>query len=196
MTHSILVCDLAEAAGIGAGQVLVTRTYGRRFLASLDAVLCEMPTETVIVLDFDGVEIMDASFVDEVFSMLAARHSKRIGLQRYLLLRKLSPHLLENLDITLSSRPQREPGLRNCILPFVTPEGQVDIVGKAEGHVRETFDLLRTRRHLSAREVADVFGLEIHAASVRLKVLHDLRLAVRTEKPELHGKQFIYLWPF
>lgn len=196
MTHAILVRAIAEAADITPGEVLVTRAYGRLFLEALDAVLREMPVGTVVLLDFHGVEIMDASFVDEVFSTLAARHEKRIGLRRYLLLQTLSPHLLENLDITLGSRPQREPGLRNCVLPFVDPAGRVDLVGKAEGHVRKTFDLLRARRRLGARDVADAFGLEIHAASVRLKVLYDLHLAARREEPELHGKQFIYLWPF
>jgi hypothetical protein len=187
---------LAEAAGITPGEVLVTRRYGRLFLEALDAELRKIPAETVVFLDFQGVEIMDASFVDEVFSTLAARHEKRIGLRHYLLLQTLSPHLLENLDITLSSRPQREPGLRNCVLPYVDLEGRVELVGKAEGHVRETFDLLRTRRQLGTRDVADAFDLELHAASVRLKVLYDLYLATRREEPELHGKQFIYLWPF
>ena len=196
MIHDILVRALAETAGIIPGDVLVTRAYGRRFLAALDAVLREMSSETVVLLDFHGVEIMDASFVDEVFSTLATRYAKGDSLQRYLLLRTLSPHLLENLKITLSSRPQREPGVRNCVLPFVNPEGQVDLVGKAERHVHETFGLLRARRRLSARDVADAFGLEVHAASVRLKVLHDLRLAARMEEHELQGKQFIYLWPF
>ncbi len=196
MTHDILVHALAETAGIAPGEVLVTRAYGRRFLEALDAVLHEMPAETVILLDFQGVKIMDASFVDQVFSTLAVRYAKRVGLRHYLMLRTLSPHLLENLDITLSSRPQREPGLHNCVLPFVDPEGRVELVGKAEGHVRETFELLRARRRLGARDVADAFGLEIHAASVRLKVLYDLHLAARTEEPELHVKQFIYLWPF
>ena len=192
----IFVCTLAKTAGIDAGQVLVTRAYGRHFLAVLDTELSKLPAETIIVLDFDGVEIMDASFVDEVFSTLAARHSKRTGLQSCLLLRMLSPHLLENLEITLSSRPQRKSGLRNCALPFINAEGEIRLVGKAEGHVRETFDLLCVRRCLCPRDVADVFGLEVHAASVRLKALYDLRLATRTEEPELHGKQFIYYWPF
>ncbi len=196
MTLDILVRALAETAGITTGGVLVTRAYGRLFLAELDIVLHKVPIETVVLLDFDGVEIMDASFVDEVFSTVAARNAKRVGLRHYLLLQRLSSHLLENLDITLSSRPQRERGLRNCVLPFVDPEGQVKLVGKAEGHVYETFDLLRTRRRLNARDVADAFDVEIHAASVRLKVLHDLCLATRTEKHEVHGKQFIYLWPF
>ncbi len=196
MTHHIPVRALAETAGIASGAVLVTRAYGRRFLAELDIVLREAPPEAVVFLDFDGVEIMDASFVDEVFSTVASRNARRIGSRYYLLLQRLSSHLLENLAITLSSRPQREPGLRNCVLPYVDPEGQVKLVGKAEGHVYETFDLLRSRRQLSARDVADAFGLEVHAASVRLKVLHDLCLATRTEEHEVYGKQFIYLWPF
>lgn len=196
MTHYILVRALAETAGIASGTVLVTRAYGRRFLAELDIVLREVPLETVVFLDFDRVEIMDASFVDEVFSTVASRNARRIGSRYYMLLQRLSSHLLENLAITLSSRPQREPGLRNCVLPYMDPEGQVELVGKAEGHVYETFDLLRSRRQLSARDVADAFDLEIHAASVRLKVLHDLCLATRTEEHEVHGKQFIYLWPF
>lgn len=193
---AISVRALAAEAGAGDGTVLVTRSYGRLFLAALDALLLTQLSDALIVLDFQEVSVLDGSFADQAFGTFASRRAKREGPTCLVLLRALPPHVEETLEITLRSRPDREPGVRNCVLPACAEAGRVELVGKTEGHVRETFELLRQRRYLFARDVAQTLGLDIHAASTRLKALYTLGLARRAEELEAHGKQYVYAWAF
>jgi predicted transcriptional regulator len=96
--------------------------------------------------------------------------------------------------MALQSRPTREQGLRNCAL-ILDDNDSVELIGKVEPHVRETFELLRERRTLTARDVAERWELDINAASTRLKALFDLGLALRTDVRDAHGKQYRYMRP-
>jgi DNA-binding transcriptional ArsR family regulator len=192
--QELSVTQLARQAGLD-GAVLVTRVSGRKFLAELEKKLGALREGILVVVDFQGVEIMDASFADEVFGTLTARNAQRVVPSKRLILRGLSPANLENLVMALETRPQREPepGLRNCVLPILNEAGQIYLIGKAEGHVKETFELLRVHKRLTARELADALNLDIHAASTRLKVIYNLGLALREEVRDTLGKQFVYV---
>src|SRR4051812_28403871 len=159
-------------------QRLVTRPIGDRFLPFLEATLRTIPTPAA-VLDFSDVELMDASFADEVFGTIAALRARRKGPQVCLALQALNAASLDNLDIALTSRPVREPGLRNCVVAVISDQGCVDLVEKVEANVAETVDLLRSRGELPARDRADTLELDIAAASPRLKAVADLGLATR-----------------
>lgn len=188
--RAVLASTLAQLAGI-EGERLVTRPLGRLFLPRLRDELIGGP-ERCMALSFNGIDMMDGSFADEVFAGLAVDRSRRIGLSGCLVLRDLDPTSYDNLLLAMTSRPVREPGVRNCVLPVVRENGRLELVGKAEDHVRETFDYLQKRQRLTAREFADGAGLEIAAASTRLKSLFDLGLACRREDRDDRGRLFVY----
>ena len=148
-----------------------------------------------LVLDFEGIDIMDASFADEVFSTLALNRSRRINRYGCIILEALEDASLENLDMALSSRTVRETGLRNCVFPVHSQRFGAKLIGKSEGHVQSSFELLMQHWRLTARELAELLDLDIAAASTRLKVLFDLGLTTRTEEREGRIKQFTYTWP-
>jgi len=174
---------------------LVTRPVGDCFLPLLEAALDRAPT-SVVILDFSGIELIDASFADEVFGTIAAQRARRKGPRVCLALRSVNAASLDNLEIALASRPVREPGLRNCVIPVITDQGRIDLIGKVEAHVADTVNLLRSCGALTARDLANKLGLEIAAASTRLKSVADLGLATRTETRDSHGKLFAYHWPW
>jgi hypothetical protein len=186
--------ELARQAGLDH-RTLLTRRTGRRFLPVLEALMRDLADTNALLLDFDEVEIMDASFADEVFSTLAVNRSRRINRGGCVILEALESASLENLEMALSSRTVRETGLRNCVLPTHNRRYGTKLVGKSEGHVQTSFELLVQHRRMTARELADVLKLDIAAASTRLKVLFDLGLATRIEEREGQVKQFIYAWP-
>jgi hypothetical protein len=186
--------QLAEQGSLDR-QRLVTRPVGQRFLPLLEAALQTVST-AVAVLDFSGVELIDASFADEVFGSIAAQRARRKGPPVCLALCAVNAASLDNLDIALASRPAREPGLRNCVIPVISYHGRVDLIGKAEAHVTETANLLCSHGELTARDLADTLGLDIAAASTRLKAVADLGLATRKEARDAHGKLFTYYWPW
>ncbi len=189
-TREIEAVDVAADVNIG-GERLVTRSLGRRFRERLQEVLSDAPEEK-LVLSFVGVQLMDGSFADEALASLAAARSRQVARLGLLVLKDLDPTSLDNLELAMTSRPVREPGLRNCVLPIVKGLARIELIGKAEDHVRRTFELLAHRRELTARELADEEGLDIGAASTRLKVLFNLGLASRREERQERGRQYVY----
>lgn len=188
------VADLASAGGMNP-ETLVTRPVGKQFFPLLESALRDARTP-VVVLDFSEVSLIDGSFADEVLGTLAVRRSKRKASWGCLAMRNLTPASIENLRMALLARTIVDKGLRNCVFPVIDGAAEVDLVGKAEGHVHQTFGLLRDRRELTARDVADALALDIAAASTRLKTLFDLGLATRAEIRDAAGKQFCYTWPW
>jgi DNA-binding transcriptional ArsR family regulator len=186
--------NLANASGMDP-EALVTRPVGEQFFPILESALRDAAAP-VVILDFSEVSLIDGSFADEVLGTLAVRRSTRKAWWGCLAVRQLTPSSIDNLRMALLARTIGDKGLRNCVVPVIDEAGDVDLVGKAEGHVHQTFDLLRSRRELTARDVADALSLDIAAASTRLKTLFDLGLATRAEVRDTLGKQFSYTWPW
>ena len=185
--------DVARKASLSSDE-LTTRVFGRQFKLALDELLASVPENTSVILDFPVKT--ESSFLDEVFGNLASERAARQGIHRCLLLRSLVDITQENLAMALESRPfKREPGLRNCVMPVITISGEVQLIGKWEGSVEETFDLLRRNPELHTRDVASALDISVAAASTRLKSLFDLGLAVRFEEHDEQGLQFVYCWP-
>jgi DNA-binding transcriptional ArsR family regulator len=143
-------------------------------------------------LDFVDIKLMDGSFADEVFGTIAAARGRRQLSVAPLVLLSLNPTSQENLEQALLSRPIREDGLRNCVVPVQSDDGEIVLVGKSEEHVQQTLSLLNAGGELTTREIAKKLNLGTAAASTRLKVLYDLGLAVRLEVRDDQGKQFVY----
>jgi hypothetical protein len=194
-TFEIRVVDLAQRAGLDKPTFLALRPRGEQFLPALKEVLADHTAQTV-VLDFTGVELITSSFADAVFGQLAVDRSTRSVAPTCLIACSLPAPLQEEIENGLIKRVEQVAKLRNGVLPIYLSTDKVELVGKAEAHVIETFGLLRTFKQLTARTLADEMRLEIGAASTRLKVLYDLGLALRQEVRDNVGKQFIYVWPF
>lgn len=195
MTKQMLVLiDIARAI-TPLPSILATRLAGRKFWEKLQAELEERGDDAVVLLSFNGVEVMDASFADEVFGTLAARRSRREKPLPPIIVGHANETCLENIQMALETRADREPPdrerLRNCVLPVLNGD-DVNLVGKFEDHVLQSFDLLARRKSITARDLSDLSGLNLNAASTRLKTLADLGLALRTEVRDSQGKQYVY----
>lgn len=175
--------------------LLATRLAGKRFWELLQVRLQESVADAVIVLSFAGVDVMDASFADEVFGTLAARRARKDISFGPVILIAANETCIENLKMALGTRADRESPererLRNCVLPMLKDEKMV-LIGKFEDHVSQSFELLSKHHTLTARDLADVLKLNLNAASTRLKTLADLGLARRIEIRDAQGKQFVY----
>jgi hypothetical protein len=189
-TIEVEAIHMAADVNIG-GEQLVTRVLGRRFGARLEQVLSSA-SERRLVLSFAGVQLMDGSFADEALASLAARRSRQVTRLGQLVLKNLDPTSRDNLELAMTSRPVREAGLRNCVLPMMKSPSQIELIGKAEDHVRRSFELLMRKHELTARELADEEAIDIGAASTRLKVLLNLGLAGRREERQERGRQYVY----
>ena len=68
------------------GKHLAMRPQGRKVQEALDATLRKLPPGGVLVVDFDGVEMMDYSFSDEALGTLYSRMAAKEYPDRYLVL--------------------------------------------------------------------------------------------------------------
>lgn len=194
----VIVLHLADIAReiTSFPSLLATRLAGKRFWEQLQTRLCEPDTGVVSALSFAGVEVMDASFADEVFATLAAQRARKEISFGPIMLVDVNETCIENLKMALETRVDRESPdrerLRNCVLPIVIKEEEMTLIGKFEDHVLQSFELLSKHKTLTARDLSDVLNLNLNAASTRLKTLADLGLALRTEIRDAQGKQFVY----
>ena len=194
----VMLNRMAQDAGIAAG-ILATRLNGQRFFPLFADMLRQLPPDQGLLVDGTGVAILDASFADEVFGGVASGRAHADWKGRCFALCGLSDDNVKNIQFALDSRAVHSSGLRNCVLPVVNGTDHKPaalLIGKVEGHVRESFATLLRQHTLTARTLADSIGLDIHAASTRLKVLHDLGLATRAEMRDGHGREYVYGWPF
>lgn len=193
--HTILATEIGRAVGIPIVSLLATRVVGKRFFEHLQLLLENLCSETLVKLSFVGVEVIDASFADEVFGTLAAQRARKESNIHPVILTGLNQTCVENLQMALETRIEREPEtlerLRNCVLPLLDGE-DLKLIGQFEDHVSASFSLLSTHHSLTARDLADALQLNVNAASTRLKTLTDLGLAFRTEVRDSVGKQYIY----
>jgi len=193
--YRIAAHELASQTGTPNNKSLTTRYFGRSFCALLLERMRALPENTVIELAFGEIEVMDASFPDEVLGGLLARRLDAKEVLPPVFLSELSESNQESIEFTLLSRPERQKGLRNCVIPVrpSTNYGLV-LVGKCEDGFRQTFDLLRALKRLTTRQVMDALRLSPQAASSRLKTLYDNGVALRQEAGDGQGKQFVYDW--
>ncbi len=193
-TRVLHAAALMKSLGI-QGDTLTTRVHGRRFYACLVNELQQTPPDSVVDLSFTGIELIGASFADEVFGVLAVRRAHREWQGNPFYLSALDQDNVDSIRYPLEARPEREEGgLRNCVVPVTIGLADLLLVGKVEENVAQTFNLLRALRRLTARDVADAMKVSIAAASNRLKALSDLGLALRIEMRDESGRQFIYRW--
>src|SRR4028118_62670 len=115
------------------GAQLAMRPAGRRVQEALDALLRKMPAGGVLVVDFEGVEMMDYSFADEALGTLFSRMAAKEYPDRYLILSarddELGAALMENVEVALARRevaalvvPQEEVAAKNAKKPQPAPE--------------------------------------------------------------------------
>lgn len=167
------------------GAHLVTRETGGQVRSAIARVFGEMAAGDVLTLDFTGVGVIDFSCADELLAKLVTRLIAGEYGERYLRLTGLTDSQRENIHVALERK--RLPTL------LVNPDNTWDCLGSIKPYLRETLQLIMTRRHLSAREMADLLDLELTASSTRLINLHRQRLVTRRERTmEEGGREFVY----
>jgi hypothetical protein len=194
------------------GKQLAMRPHGRHVQQELDAILRDLPADSVLVVDFDGVEMMDYSFADEALGALFSRMSAREYPNRYIVLAagegELGEALLENVEVALSRRevaalvlPKDQlevgPDTELQSAPMVVRADSGDhwrVAGTLPSHLVETLRAVMEKQQVTVRELADALQIDsATACNNRIAKLHQLRLVRREAAivPE-GGRQYFY----
>ncbi|HEX8833215.1 MAG TPA: DUF4325 domain-containing protein [Abditibacteriaceae bacterium] len=193
------------------GMHLAMRPNGRKVQEALDAELRKLPAGGVLVVDFDGVEMMDYSFADEAFGTLYSRMSAREYPDRHLVLAaredELGKALMENIEVALSRRevaalflPCDDAATLEKLLAQSDTENSARntatwrIIGTLPQHLIETLGEVMNKGCVTVRELATALNLEsATACNNRIAKLYQLHLVRReaTIVPE-GGRQYCY----
>ncbi len=192
------------------GKYLAMRPQGLKVQQELDAVLRQLPPDSVLAVNFDGVEMMDYSFADEALGTLYSRMAAREYPDRYLILAagddELSQNLLENVEVALHQREIAALVLPKAIFDSLTSGSdaplsgeerqnlQWRVIGTLPPHLVETLRAVMDKEQVTVRELADALQIDsATACNNRIARLHQLRLVRRKAAivPE-GGRQYCY----
>jgi hypothetical protein len=194
------------------GKQLAMRPQGRVVQQELDATLRGLPPESVLVIDFDGVEMMDYSFADEALGAIFSRMSAKEYPNRYIVLAagegELAEALLENVEVALARRE-----VAALVLPKESVEenaegssskqrrvilksdgGEWRVAGTLPTHLVDTLRAVMDKQQVTVRELADELNIDsATACNNRIARLYQLRLVRREAAivPE-GGRQYFY----
>ncbi|HEX8550882.1 MAG TPA: DUF4325 domain-containing protein [Abditibacteriaceae bacterium] len=194
------------------GAHLAMRPNGKRVQEALDASLRKLPPGGVLLLDFEGVEMMDYSFADEAFGTLYSRMAAKEYPDRHLVIAtradELGEALLENIEVALSRRevaalvlPLDGHAKLEAILQRAAKETDETrlpaswrIIGTLPQHLIDTLGEVMTKGCVTVRELASALNLDsATACNNRIARLYQMHLVRReaTIVPE-GGRQYCY----
>lgn len=199
------------------GKQLAMRPRGREVQQEIDALLRSLPPESVLVIDFEGVEMMDYSFADEALGAIFSRLSAKEYPNRYIVLAAgegdLADALIENVEVALARREvaalvlpkegiedaaavagvgARRGGAKQVVLK--EDAGEWRVAGTLPQHLIETLRAVMDRQQVTVRELADELQIDsATACNNRIARLYQLRLVRREAAivPE-GGRQYFY----
>lgn len=197
------------------GKHLAMRPQGRKVQEALDATLRKLPPGGVLVVDFDGVEMMDYSFSDEALGTLYSRMAAKEYPDRYLILAvgddEISTALMENVEVALNRRevaalavprdalaespPSKDKGLSFPVIKLAKNGDDCQVIGSLPAHLIDTLRAVMGRHEATVRDLAEDLQLDsATACNNRVARLYQLHLVRREAAivPE-GGRQYCYL---
>lgn len=169
----------------GQRGMLHGREKGRLVREDFVRVLESSPADTVLPVDFSGIEFIDFSCADELVSKLVMRLSTDLA-GRHIVLTNLSEEVQENIAAALELRQ---------LVCLAESHGAVKVLGRLHPELLKTYEVARKRGRITARDLVSAFGLRISAGSNRLTKLSQLGLLARAhgEAIERGGRHYVYL---
>jgi hypothetical protein len=145
---TIRVQDLGKTA-----EDLITRPVGRRYYSAAMKKIDSAMKGEVVVLDFEGIRVMDPSFADEfMVKMMDASREKDF----YVRLKNLSRSTEGNVRTVLDS--YADYAGRDYVLPVeeALSDG-TNYLGRMDGEAREVLDFIRVQKSVSRALVLEKY---------------------------------------
>lgn len=178
------------ASSLGLEKILTFRPLGKKAKEMILKEIDLLNPGDSLNIDFNNIELSDVSFVDEMIIEVQLYTKRKDNIIIFISNVKLG--IFENLEAALALKEQKN---RVKIQVLNRLESGYSFVGALEQNLQATFKMLTQRKYISAREIAETYGLEINSASNRLKKLYDAGLVLRKEIIDENGRQHIYYLP-
>lgn len=184
------VASLSCQVGLRDG-VLVLRPIARKMYELSQASLGSLMADDIVVCDLMNIVDCSSSFVDE-FILTWQRTICELK-NTMMILTNMNEDVSYTVESTLNQR-NRISNENLTLICYVTDHFEV-LGNKLENNTRQVFELVSEGKHISAREVAERFGLELNSAGNRLKKLYDAHAVIRIEQRADAGGKFEYYIP-
>jgi len=159
---------------------LVTRHTGRTVRLTIESMFSEEDWDTLTVLDFHDVAIIDFSCADEVVAKLVLGTMPEVSVrrERFFLVRGLCDHHLDPLESALRRR--------DLAVAAESDEGQPLLVGAVDDHEARVWAALCESGRSAAEALAQVVGLRSDVVIGLLDGMYGKRLVLRDDRS--HGR--------
>lgn len=184
------VASLSRQVDLKDG-VLVLRPIARKMFELSQVALGGLMSDDILVCDLKNIIDCSSSFVDE-FLLTWQRAICELKNTMMIL-----TNMSEDVQYTVESALNQRNRISNENLTLINyVSGHFEVLGnKLEKNTRQVFELVSDGSHISAREVAERFGLELNSAGNRLKKLYDAHAVIRIEQSVDAGGKFEYYIP-
>lgn len=135
----------------------------------------------IVALDFKNIEVIDFSCSDEIVVTLQEHNSWLDGKKMILL--NLSKGHMENIESALE---------KNKKAIWIQEQGNAFLLGKTPKHLVRLLEIVRERKNVTARQIADETDEEIASVSVKLGKLFKEGLILRTQSKSQEGMEYVY----
>lgn len=166
--------------------VAQTRPLGLRCREKLEALLAEAPEDQVVVVSFDGIDVMSGSFTDEFLGKVITAKVAGLTGRSPLLITDLNEETAEEIELCLGRRK----------MPAVWVQGGTARLLGGDEALKETFDAGVRRSEFRASQLAEDLGTTAQNMNNRLRRLLDAGTLVRARHdPSGGGREFLYRVP-
>lgn len=185
------VLSLAAEVELNSGVLILRSKASEMFHLSAERI-GKLLSGDVLVCNFQGIIDCSSSFVDEF--VLNWQRELRKTENTLMILTEMMPDVRYSVvsALNLQNRMDKE----GLVLVSKESDGRFHILGdKIENNVQDVFNLMADSTHITARLVADQFGLELNSAGNRLKKLYDAHATLRSEQLPENGGKYEYFLP-
>jgi hypothetical protein len=184
---NLYVHEIAKNIGIDSN-ILTFRPYGAKVKDQMSILINK--NSDYINISFIDVDICDVSFVDEVVLNFIEESCK--GSELLVFISDCNAGVILNIEAAIFHKEKKDKN-KYPVLHYKNPS--FEVIGSLENNLCETFELIKSKKTLTAADISTIYGIEINSASNRLKKLYDLGLVGRYENVDSSGKYFVYTLP-
>ncbi|MBN2077649.1 MAG: STAS-like domain-containing protein [Spirochaetes bacterium] len=159
---------------------LITRHMGREIYGAVSSLVGSMGDGETLVLDFEGVKVIDSSFVDE-FIVRLILESRRLEPLFYVKLKNISEISEMNIDMVLRSHSK----YKNKKIVVITEnicQNNAFFIGPLSDREREFIEFIRVNRSLTTGDVARFTGCSRDDVEKMMEDCHSMRIVKKDDR--------------
>ena len=185
---------VAKVVGLQDTDILSFRPNGKLVADYIQYEVSKLAQPGKCIISFKDVLICDISFIDEVIiNTIDYIKDKELNIQ--LLVSDADDDIEDNIHAAILLRMKKEKNYGNIkysIHVLCLSKTGLELMGDIETNLEETFEIVKGKKEITARELTEVIDLPINSASNRLKKLYDMRLILRVMLTDIEGKYYKY----